>query len=326
MSAQGAVRFYLPLNVQLPNDFFTQAVVVTKGLEQRERVKAKLERALAADFPNVVGRVYPPGARAAGRMAAPIPGQRTGPGGGAQNRLPRGRSRRLRPRRSERQLQLDGARAHDPDPRRPGSGPSPRSQLAAIGARPECGRLRRHRHPDAQRDLSRRRRGPGVRRAADVAGDDPDPAGAAAEREDRAAEPDRLRRVRPGIPDRLAPGPAADCDGAGRRRAGRAGRDSRPVARAADRGAERQPAERLPRQRRRNRRGERQGADLGRRRRAADARPHVHCADAPAAEFSRMFLVLSVAPWASSASSRRCSSRTSRLASWRFSACSRSSA
>ena len=56
---QGAVRFYLPLNVQLPNDFFAQAVVVTKGLEQRERVKAKLERALAMDFPNLVGRVYP---------------------------------------------------------------------------------------------------------------------------------------------------------------------------------------------------------------------------------------------------------------------------
>src|SRR6202030_3046371 len=56
---QGAVRFYLPLNVQLPNDFFAQAVVVTKGLEQRERVKAKLKRALAADFPSIVGRVYP---------------------------------------------------------------------------------------------------------------------------------------------------------------------------------------------------------------------------------------------------------------------------
>ena len=29
---QGAVRFYLPLNVQLPNDFFAQLVIVTKGL------------------------------------------------------------------------------------------------------------------------------------------------------------------------------------------------------------------------------------------------------------------------------------------------------
>ncbi|MBV8165377.1 MAG: efflux RND transporter permease subunit, partial [Alphaproteobacteria bacterium] len=56
---QGAVRFYLPLNVQLPNDFFAQAVVVTKGIEPRERVKARLERALATEFPNVVGRVYP---------------------------------------------------------------------------------------------------------------------------------------------------------------------------------------------------------------------------------------------------------------------------
>ena len=56
---EGAVRFYLPLNVQLPNDFFAQLVVVTKGLEQRERVKAKLERALATDFPSAVGRVYP---------------------------------------------------------------------------------------------------------------------------------------------------------------------------------------------------------------------------------------------------------------------------
>jgi multidrug efflux pump subunit AcrB len=56
---QGTVRFYLPLNVQLPNDFFGQAVVVTRGLRERERVKAKLEKALAVDFPNVVARVYP---------------------------------------------------------------------------------------------------------------------------------------------------------------------------------------------------------------------------------------------------------------------------
>ncbi len=56
---QGAIRFYLPLNVQLPNDFFAQAVVVTKGVKQREQVKARLEQALAHDFPNVVGRVYP---------------------------------------------------------------------------------------------------------------------------------------------------------------------------------------------------------------------------------------------------------------------------
>jgi multidrug efflux pump subunit AcrB len=56
---QGAVRFYLPLNVQLPNDYFAQLVVVTKGLAERDRVKARLEEALAKDFPSVVSRVYP---------------------------------------------------------------------------------------------------------------------------------------------------------------------------------------------------------------------------------------------------------------------------
>jgi multidrug efflux pump len=56
---RGAVRFYLPLDLQLPNDFFSQAVILTKGLEQRERVKARLEQALATELPSVVWRVYP---------------------------------------------------------------------------------------------------------------------------------------------------------------------------------------------------------------------------------------------------------------------------
>ena len=56
---QGAIRFYLPLDVALPNDFFAQSVVVTKGLQQREQVRARLEQALATRFPQVVARVYP---------------------------------------------------------------------------------------------------------------------------------------------------------------------------------------------------------------------------------------------------------------------------
>jgi multidrug efflux pump subunit AcrB len=56
---QGAIRFYLPLDVALPNDFFAQSVVVTKGLEQREQVRARLEQALATRFSQVVARVYP---------------------------------------------------------------------------------------------------------------------------------------------------------------------------------------------------------------------------------------------------------------------------
>src|SRR5499427_8058034 len=56
---RGAIRFYLPLNVQLPNNFFSQAVVVAKDVAARERLHAKLEKVLADDFPTVVSRVYP---------------------------------------------------------------------------------------------------------------------------------------------------------------------------------------------------------------------------------------------------------------------------
>ncbi|MEP9387712.1 efflux RND transporter permease subunit [Mesorhizobium sp. KR9-304] len=56
---QGAIRFYLPLDVALPNPFFAQSVIVTKGLEEREHVRARLEEALATRFPEVVARVYP---------------------------------------------------------------------------------------------------------------------------------------------------------------------------------------------------------------------------------------------------------------------------
>ena len=54
---RGAIRFYLPLNVELQNDFFSQAVVVAKNLPARERLHAKLEAALAQQFPSAVSRV-----------------------------------------------------------------------------------------------------------------------------------------------------------------------------------------------------------------------------------------------------------------------------
>ena len=56
---RGAVRFYLPLDVQLDNEFFTETVIVTKSLEAREHVRARLEDTLAQKFPEVVGRIYP---------------------------------------------------------------------------------------------------------------------------------------------------------------------------------------------------------------------------------------------------------------------------
>ncbi len=56
---QGAIRFYLPLDAQLANDFFAQAVVVTKGFKHRPQVQARLEKALATGFDDVMARVSP---------------------------------------------------------------------------------------------------------------------------------------------------------------------------------------------------------------------------------------------------------------------------
>ena len=56
---QGAIRFYLPLDVQLANDYFAQAVVVTKGYDVRDGVRARLEKVLNEDFSDLSTRVSP---------------------------------------------------------------------------------------------------------------------------------------------------------------------------------------------------------------------------------------------------------------------------
>jgi len=56
---RGAIRFYLPLNVQLNNDFFAQAVAIAKDVAARERLQATLEKKLAEDLPGAVSRVSP---------------------------------------------------------------------------------------------------------------------------------------------------------------------------------------------------------------------------------------------------------------------------
>ena len=65
---------------QLANDFFTQLVIVAKDVAARERLRAKLERVLAEDFPGVVARICPAGARAAGGLAGAVSRERAGHG------------------------------------------------------------------------------------------------------------------------------------------------------------------------------------------------------------------------------------------------------
>ncbi len=53
----GSVRFFLPLDPATPNDNFAQFVLMTKGLAEREAVKAHLEKRLASEFTGLRGRV-----------------------------------------------------------------------------------------------------------------------------------------------------------------------------------------------------------------------------------------------------------------------------
>ena len=115
-------------------------------------------------FPERCRSGLPTRARPACRMAAPIPGERARSGAGARHCIAGGRARGIGARRSERQLQLDGACPHDQDPGRPGSGPPSRPELAGTGFGRERGRVRRHGDTGAQRDLAGRCPGPGLRR------------------------------------------------------------------------------------------------------------------------------------------------------------------
>ena len=235
---QGAVRFYLPLNVQLPNDYFAQLVVVTKGLAQRERVKAKLEQTLATEFPSVVGRVYPL------ELGPPV-------GWPLQYRVSGIEPEQVR------DIAFNVAQILNDDPSARNVNYNWMEPARTLRIRVDQDQARLlglssevlaqalntvmsgdHRDADAQRHLSRRCARPRVCRAAHVAVDDPRAPGAAAERADRSAEPDRHDRLWPGVSHRLASGPSADRDGAGRRRARHAGRDRRPGSGAEDRGTE----------------------------------------------------------------------------------------
>ena len=55
----GAIRFYLPMDVLLQNENVTQAVVVTKGLAERDALRVRLEAALREDFPDLIARATP---------------------------------------------------------------------------------------------------------------------------------------------------------------------------------------------------------------------------------------------------------------------------
>ena len=74
---RGAIRFYLPLDVKLPNDFFSQAVVVAKDVAARDRLQAKLEKADVRGDAERRRPRFAARARTARRLAGPVPGERS---------------------------------------------------------------------------------------------------------------------------------------------------------------------------------------------------------------------------------------------------------
>jgi multidrug efflux pump subunit AcrB len=55
----GSVRFYLPMDLLLENDNVSETVVVTKGIDERDAVRGRLEAAMRKDFADVTTRVSP---------------------------------------------------------------------------------------------------------------------------------------------------------------------------------------------------------------------------------------------------------------------------
>ena len=153
---RGAIRFYLPLNVQLPNDFFTQAVVVAKDVAARERLHVKLEKSARGGVPEARSRASrrsSSGHLSAGRSQYRVSGPDV-----EQVReiaLKVGRSS-LPIRTPERQFRLDGARRG-----RSASGSTRTRRVCWASARSDRDRAQRRdigyaRHPGPRRHLSRR--------------------------------------------------------------------------------------------------------------------------------------------------------------------------
>ena len=151
---RGAIRFYLPLDVKLPNDFFSQVVVIAKDVAARDRLHAKLEKALAEQLPSAVARVSPlelgppVGWPVQYRVSGPDPAQvreialKLGQTMGENSNLQAG------------QFRLDGAVARGQGPYRPGSGAAAGIELADAGRNSERRHVGNADHSSPRRHLS----------------------------------------------------------------------------------------------------------------------------------------------------------------------------
>ena len=163
---QSAVRFILSFDPQPSNPNYGQMVIVTKSIEARERLRAKIKAWARQEFAGLDVYIGPAGGGSAGRTPGAVPAQRAGrpesAGPGAATRS----SRRRAPPGHQHRLQLERACPGGEGRRAPGQGPPARRDLAGHRRRPQQRRRRHEHHPGPRRDLSGRRGGPGARRRA----------------------------------------------------------------------------------------------------------------------------------------------------------------
>ena len=156
----GAIRFYLPLDQQLTNDFFAQAVVVTKGFKVRSGVQQRILAALQRpEFQQVVSRVSP--LELGPPVGWPLKFRVSGPDAGKVRELAQTFASVLgnSPERAQRQLRLE--RTLQGRARRGRSGPraSAWHQLASLEPDDQCCLVWNERYAGARRNLSHRYRG-----------------------------------------------------------------------------------------------------------------------------------------------------------------------
>ena len=135
---QGAIRFYLPLDAQLANDFFAQAVVVTKGHAVRPKVLARLEKAFAAEFDGLMARVTP--LELGPPVGWPLRFRVSGPDPTKTRELAQAFAQVLGQNPSTRNINYDWNELSQGDQgrRRPGSRTGARHQLAATVEQHQC--------------------------------------------------------------------------------------------------------------------------------------------------------------------------------------------
>ena len=132
---RGAIRFYLPLDVQLPNDFFAQAVVIAKDVAARDRLQARAGKVARRRIPQRGSRVSP--LELGPPVGWPVQYRVSGPdvGRSATSRCASPSTVAGDP--DARHVNFDWIEParHGPDPHRPGSGAPAGPQLAGAGRR-----------------------------------------------------------------------------------------------------------------------------------------------------------------------------------------------